>query len=98
LYDLGSDIRRGLLESERGWFKSKTDLYSFAIQNHRYFHAGKEQVIVSDPEVLDEFNKKIDRSNELRKQYQTALQSFKKNQRSTVADLGVSERDFGLNP
>ena len=97
-YEHIASVRRGLLESEREWGKSIIDLYNFAIQNHRYFRASKEQIIVANPEVLDQFNKKIGRSNDLRKKYLTDSQNFEKTQTSTFSDLGVSARDFGLNP
>ncbi len=72
------------------------DLYYFALRNHRYFSAGKQQVIVISPEVLDQFNEKIDHTNQLREQFQTASKIFEQNQESFFADLGVSAHDFGL--
>jgi hypothetical protein len=97
-FDEVESNRQKLLETETVWVNSVIDLYNFAIQDHRFFHLNEGHIIITNPEILDQFNKRIDRSNELGKQYKTALQSFKKNQESWLSDFGASSRDFGATP
>ena len=90
-------LRTSLLNSEKEWANSVRDLYTFAIENHRYFRSSGNNVQITDDTVLNDFNEKVEHANELNANYQSQMKAFGQRQKESATKLGLSVHDFGLD-
>jgi hypothetical protein len=88
--------RRPKVDSAKAWLNSIRDLYLFVLDNQGYFYVGGNQVRVSDPKVLAEFNEKLRQSNKLESEFEAASKLFNEQQKAHSSEFGVSPSDFGL--
>jgi hypothetical protein len=86
-----------LLTTEKEWLSSVRDLYTFVLDNQRYFRPSGSTVIIPNSEVREAFNSKIDHANGLRKEYQESMTAFEQKEKENSAAIGVSLHDFGLS-
>jgi hypothetical protein len=90
--------RTPLINSEKEWVTSISDLYSFVLENQGYFQRSGSEVLISNEHVLASFNARVEQANKLRETYQAVLKDFDQKQKANSAGLGLSAHDLGLSP
>lgn len=90
-----NERRTGIVTTEKAWIDSIDDVYDYAQRNHAVFILNGEQLLISDNQVLKEFNAKVRAMNASRNQFLQAKQQFDQWQASQFQKMGVSASDVG---
>jgi len=74
---------------------SVRDLYLFVLDKQRYFRRSGDSVVIVNDKILDEFNQRIGRINELNQKYQSSKNLYKQTENEGLSKLGLSAYDVG---
>lgn len=90
-----NERRTGIVTTEKAWIDSIDDVYDYAQRNHAVFILNGEQLLISDNQVLEEFNAKVRAMNASRNQFLQAKQQFDQWQAGQFQKMGVNASDVG---
>jgi hypothetical protein len=89
--------RTPLLTTEKEFLNGIRDLYTFVLDNQRYFRRSGNDIVITDPKIRGAFNDDVEHANGLRKKYEESMKAFEQKQKEKLAGVGVSPHDFGLS-
>lgn len=99
-FDAGLSVplakRQSTVAAEQAWVQSIDDVYSYAQQNHSVFVLNEGQLLISDNDVLQNFNSKLQTMNSRRTEFIQAKDDYDKFQAETLRKMGVSPKDMGM--
>jgi hypothetical protein len=90
-----NEKRQGIVTTEKAWIDSIDDVYDYAQRNHAVFILNNGQLLISDNQVLEEFNAKVRTMNSSRTQFLQAKQQFDQWQAGQLQKMGVNTTDIG---
>jgi hypothetical protein len=88
--------RQRAVAGEQAWIQAIDDVYGYAERNHPVFTLNNGQLVITDDQVLAEFNSRIRTMNARRTEFMQAKQEFDQWQAGLFQKMGVNGKDLGL--
>lgn len=88
--------RRQLLDLEKTWVDSVDDEHAYAATHRDSIRLIGASLVIADPEVRTEFNKKIHLQEENRKAFLKLQGEFSKSTSESLGKMGLSGKDIGV--
>jgi hypothetical protein len=88
--------RQHAVDAEKAWVAAIDDVYAYAKANHAAFILNNGQLLISDDQVLQEFNSKVRAVNAGHQQFLQAKQEFDQWQADLLKKMGVNSKDIGM--
>ena len=88
--------RQVVVSAEQAWIQSVDDAYDYATTNHAVFMMNNGQLLITDNDVLQNFNAKARNMDARRTEFVQKQEAFSKDQVQSIQKLGVSPKDMGM--
>ncbi|HEY6249470.1 MAG TPA: zinc ribbon domain-containing protein [Candidatus Angelobacter sp.] len=88
--------RQTAVSAEQAWVQSIDDVYNYAQQNHSVFVLNGGQLLISDNDVLQGFNSRMQTMSSRRTEFLQAKNDYDKFQADMFQKMGVTPKDMGM--
>jgi len=88
--------RQRAIDAEKTWIAAIDDVYAYASANHAAFVLNDGQLLITDAQVLPEFNSKVRALNADHEEFMRAKQEFDEWQANLLKKMGMNSKDVGM--
>ena len=86
--------RDDLLAKEHAWLGDSIDLYEFMRDSRKSFHVKGKQILFDSDDLVDSYNRKIEKVESERKEFLETKERYAKSQQEKLGKLGLKQSDF----
>jgi len=90
------DTYRDVRATEEQWVAATVDLYTFALQHASNIKTTDKKIVITEGDLLNQFNAKLKTSRDLRRQVDDANNRLTTLQATAMQKTGISKSDLGL--